>query len=1164
MTPNDRPLRPAGYAPVLRVLGCILGILALAAAEPTVGWAGEAAEPRISFDLPADDAERSLKRFSQRSGLEVLFVSDAARNVRTKAVKGDYTPREALDRMLAGTRLAATQKERNGAVTIVSTANGGSRNGSAGRNETSPSEQKKKPPTMTSRNPLTLLVAAAFWTTASLSAQSTGTIEGRVQDAATGNYLNNARVAVAGSTQSALSNEFGEYRLTGVAAGEVRIAVFYSGLPTETATVTVAAGGRAVRDFELRSTPASGGVVRLGAFTVKAEQLSEAALATNEQRFAPNMKTVIDAESFGQQTDGNLADFLKFVPGLAVNYLAQDANSATVRGMPPHTTIVSFNGNEMASSPTGATRAFEFEKVTINDAAQIEFNKTLLPDMPAEGIGGTINIVTKSAFQRSRPQFTYRTYFNFNTNWLELGKTPGIERQRTYKTKPGFDFTYIRPVNRNFGFTISAAMLGKYNPQNLSITNWTLNPDAAGNENPYLGRGQLQDTPKFTDRYSGRIGLDWRFGERNVVTLGYSQQYYDASWMGRRYAINAGANPASFGPRFTQGRPAAGQMNLTGNAAHKYGTTWTPEFKYTYTGTEWRSEVRGSYSQSTAHMRAADNRHFQNMNFTMGRFDAAGVRQAPTVRIEDRGNYLPTVITSFGGVEADSQNLDEYYLVNATDLNREVTDVKKGVYAHTQRTVTLAGVPVRIRTGGDVRQKIRDLRAFDPTYTFVGPDGVPNTRDEMVPALGADLVDPYSNVSPPFGLAKFRWPSQYKLYDLYLAHPNWWTRNAAADHQLWVTNSRYLRETVSSGFVRLDASFFRGRLAFVGGVRFQSYRSRAEAGEVNNLGQYLQDESGNLVLDPVTGAPIRLTGSSLEITERTNIERGVVTHGKVKDYFPSFNLVYHLKENLQFRFGFADSVSYPNLGELAAVTTVSDVTAVPPRLTANSPLKPWYAKNYDFDIEYYTPAGGSFTLSFFRKDITDFVNQVRLNAGTPEARAALERYGYGPLFPLQYEVLERFNGGEASFDGWEFDARQNLDRFLPRWARGVTVFANASYTSAPSGVSAGNISAASQRLMNWGATYRRGKVHASLRWNHKPEPKRRQPNTTHPISYTLLDVDLSYQLRPTVNLFVSASNVTSEPMGSIYLYTDKTPDYARRQSYDVYGIQCNLGIKGQF
>ncbi|MBI4626249.1 MAG: TonB-dependent receptor [Verrucomicrobia bacterium] len=99
--------------------------------------------------------------------------------------------------------------------------------------------------------------------------------------------------------------------------------------------------------------------------------------------------------------------------------------------------------------------------------------------------------------------------------------------------------------------------------------------------------------------------------------------------------------------------------------------------------------------------------------------------------------------------------------------------------------------------------------------------------------------------------------------------------------------------------------------------------------------------------------------------------------------------------------------------------------------------------------------------------------------------------------------------------------------------------------------------------MNWGVTIRRDRLGASLRWNHKPEQKEVVPINTRRISYTYLDVDFSFRLTPRMTLFGNAANITESPAGS-YVYTANTPDYARRRQYNLYGVQCTFGLKGQF
>lgn len=78
-----------------------------------------AADPvRKSYDLPAGDAGSTLKQFVDQSGEEVVYPGDTVRGVKTNPVKGEFTAREALDRMVAGTELTVLQDERTGALSV--------------------------------------------------------------------------------------------------------------------------------------------------------------------------------------------------------------------------------------------------------------------------------------------------------------------------------------------------------------------------------------------------------------------------------------------------------------------------------------------------------------------------------------------------------------------------------------------------------------------------------------------------------------------------------------------------------------------------------------------------------------------------------------------------------------------------------------------------------------------------------------------------------------------------------------------------------------------------------------------------------------------------------------------------------------------------------------
>ena len=96
----------------LLLVGSCLLLVSQAAAE----------SGRVKFAIPAESAERSLKQFSEQSGLDVLFITQTAADVVTRPVEGEFAPKEAMDLLLLGTPLAATQDENTGAMKVVRTA----------------------------------------------------------------------------------------------------------------------------------------------------------------------------------------------------------------------------------------------------------------------------------------------------------------------------------------------------------------------------------------------------------------------------------------------------------------------------------------------------------------------------------------------------------------------------------------------------------------------------------------------------------------------------------------------------------------------------------------------------------------------------------------------------------------------------------------------------------------------------------------------------------------------------------------------------------------------------------------------------------------------------------------------------------------------------------
>ena len=90
-----------------------------------------------------------------------------------------------------------------------------------------------------------------FLCAARASAQTTGTIRGRVTDASSGQPIPSATVTIAGRAQGAVTSSNGDYTLPSVAPGSVNVVARRIGFARSSRTVTVNAGAETRLDFAL-------------------------------------------------------------------------------------------------------------------------------------------------------------------------------------------------------------------------------------------------------------------------------------------------------------------------------------------------------------------------------------------------------------------------------------------------------------------------------------------------------------------------------------------------------------------------------------------------------------------------------------------------------------------------------------------------------------------------------------------------------------------------------------------------------------------------------------------------------------------------------------------------------------------------------------------------
>jgi hypothetical protein len=585
----------------LFAVGCATALSALAAEPDTVS-------ATANFDLPADTLEKSVKRFAAQTGVEILIPSDAVASVRTKPVQGRMTHREALDAMLAGTGLSVLRDPKSGALAVRKEAP----DPNVPRAAKAPANDRPAPlDQATSMNkrktPIALLAALfGFATAPAGSAQpaATGIVEGRVSHTATGANLEKVRLTVDGTSLEAFTGSDGNYRISGVPAGGARLKAFYTGLAPHQETVTVSAGQSVRHDITLapmgRGAAADDRIVKLGEMVVSSSrEMDGAAIAINEQRFAGNMMNVVSADEFGTIAEGSVGEFLKFMPGISIDFANGDANSVSMNGAPSEYVPITIGGFDQASANVAelnsdmAGRTVLLDQTSMNNVGRVEVVFTPTPETTGAALAGSINLIPRSAFERSRPVFNYSAYFTLRDNERDFGKS-GLPWGRTgYKVRPGFNFTYTNPVSKRFGFTLSGGHVSNYVSEYYIQTMWR-GVSAATNgaafpdttpDRPYLTQLDIVDGLKITARSSLGATVDFKLSDRDRLSLSFSYATKDTEIDGNRMAFFIDqVTPGNFTATSTRSNPGAGRVNIFGGDMHGSGETYTPTLTYRHEG----------------------------------------------------------------------------------------------------------------------------------------------------------------------------------------------------------------------------------------------------------------------------------------------------------------------------------------------------------------------------------------------------------------------------------------------------------------------------------------------------------------------------------------------------------------------------------------------------
>jgi|GEM_PF-1561953 len=1030
------------------------------------------------------------------------------------------------------------------------------------------------------------------------SVATRGTIIGRVQNAGTGTYLNNARVSVRGTGREALTNAAGEFRLTDVPAGEVVLDVFYTGMARMEVPVIVEGGRVIERDIQLvrvgqEVRTDDEGVVMLDALVIASErEYNASAIAINEQRFAANRKDVVSTDAFGEINQGNIGEFVKFLPGISLD--VKDGNTPSgimVRGFDPNYTNVTLDGGQLASTIIANTqtssRQFVLDGANINNLARIEVVKLPTPDMSANLLGGAVNFISRSAFERSRMEGRLSVYVSANEKALDFEKTRGPLNEETFKILPSFDFQFVHPVSKRFGYVVTAAQSSQFYQQNRTVLGARFTSAGATMDNPYTTNMNTNFAPNRSDRTSGGVAFDFKPWDAHVFTLRFNATASKQQTASRGINYNiGGSQPASWTRTDVYGGATGGSVGMSNSFQERHSLTRAVNGSWTFTGDDWRVEAAASYSNSNNRTRDGDKGFFRTVSVRLpnvARVNLLGINH-------DNARFATAEVFDADGNRIDELSLANYYLTTAGTERLNATDNVKEGRLNIRRTIDVLGMPIEFKAGGSYNDLMRDLRYTPVNYTYVGPDGIANNEDNEMSAF---VDEAFAGVSPGFGRPGPQWPDSFKIRQSFLNNPSHWTQTTsqAGDVPRNVAiRSPWLHETITAGYLMADMKMLRNKLRLVGGVRYELTETEGQGYRQDADAVLVKDADGRVLdTDPVRPGvqgqirPELLPSGSAAYNSELYQTRGYYASRDYHYYHPSVHATYHLLDNLLVRAAFAKTIGRPNLSDIVPNLFVGENLSfgdpnsssgnIPGFITgANTNLRPWRAKNYDYSIEYYLPKNGLLMFNYYKKDIRDFFSSITRIAD----QALLDELGLGEE-ALGYQYTQRINISDARIEGWEFRADLPLANFseyppisfLGRWADHLTLMYNMTHLQlSGSRVSASDWSRFIPRSRNIGLSFRFPKVTGNVLLNWRGRMLRDTANqfpgaNEYIRSRYQLDGNVEYHVSPRFSVFFAVRNLLNAP-SEWEVSGPGVPAWSTLTNYEDYGPQYSLGVRGTY
>jgi len=807
-------------------------------------------------------------------------------------------------------------------------------------------------------------LALAFALIGSAAAQTlTGALSGRVSNSASGQSLQGAIVRVVGTELRADATRDGSYDLRALPVGRYEVEASYFGLDTKRASVEIVAGRPATLNFLLGSD-----AVQLEAVKVEAAVLGQAR-AINQQRVAESMVNVTSEELFGETTDNNIARAIQRIPGVSAN---SDGGTevpryVNIRGFDATLNSVQLNGTRLPTTNDGTSgisspaRGFALDDLPASAITAIEIIKAPTPDMDGDAVGGIVNLITKSAFERGETSFDLNAgmdyvalrekwvpHFDLGYSGLALNGKLGLRLDLSYyKGDEGFDnidydsnpLAPGQPQNTGLGLTDGSVFFHEDTEYNNFFIERNRYGFSASIDYKLSDNSALYFKPVYT--YEKRSEDDRRFHKimdndhGRAASAPPAGTAVGAFYTGTRGRAIATSTTTGLYSAYTSASRAAGRTTLLPNGTGRGSVGYRQslnQIEPTFYSLDFGGDhqVGASKVKWTAFLSEATRPEVRESV----RFDRNGFQWA-----YDRPDILRPDYRTIGGPDAFTMPtrgaIDYFINPSSSNIVRSFRETKENVW----QTKLDFSTPLPETTGvkGSFKTGVK-LRSMDREHD----------RNFRNYALTSNAT---------FDFASYTKPSDYTVSDFRMGFiPD----TARILSEASSGNAAYRRDTANARLAQNLASDYAATESSYEGYAMGVVDVGPKLRLISGVRvEHTQFEADTPVYD-ATAAPL--------------LDRAPRLESRKTDYtqlLPSIHLRYEATNSIVFRSAYTHTYSRPSFRELIAVTTFDELNNV---ITSGNPdLEPYRSENWDFSLEYFGKKAAYFQAAFFHKKVE---NQV--------------------------------------------------------------------------------------------------------------------------------------------------------------------------------------------